>query len=106
MSNFLDQSGQIVGALRFALKSASTEIGAVEALALRPIAAAVAQVEADLLALLAARERDSGGLVGFLYADDREILARDGRAFIYAEPQTFTFNPDPGCVQVFARETP
>lgn len=106
MSDFLDQAGQIAGALRFALRSAITEVGAVEALALRPAAAAAAQLEADLLALLAARERDKPRQVGFLYSDDREILERDGRAFIYAEPQTFTVNTDPGCVQVFARETP
>lgn len=106
MSDFFTQAGQIAGALRFALKSAITEVGAVEALALRPLSAAAAQLEADLLDLLAARERDKPRQVGLLYADDREILARDGRAFIYAEPQTFTVNQDPGCVPVFSRKTP
>lgn len=104
MSDFLAQAGQIAGALRFALKSAITEVGAVEALALRPMSAAAAQLEADLLTLLAAQARDKPRQVGFLYADDREILERDGRAFIYAEPQTFTVNTDPGCVPVFLRE--
>lgn len=107
MSDFLTQAGQIAGALRFALSSASAETGAVGALAIRPLAIAAAKLEADLLALLAAKSRDDEGQrVGFLYADDREILERDGRAFIYAEPQTFTVTTDPGCVPVFARETP
>lgn len=106
MSDFLNQAGQIAGALRFALKSAITEVGAVEALALRPLSATAAQLEEDLLALLAAQARDGSHRVGFLYADDREILERDGRAFIYAEPQTFTVNTDPGCAPVFARTTP
>ena len=104
MSDFLNQAGQIAGALRFALRSAITEVGAVEALALRPMAAAAAQLEADLLALLAAQERDKPRQVGFMYADDQAQLQSVGRGFVYLERQTFTVSRDPGCIPVFTRE--
>jgi hypothetical protein len=104
MSDFLNQAGQIAGALRFALKSAITEVGAVEALALRPLSATAAQLEADLLALLAAQERDKPRQVGFMYADDAAQLPVVGRAFVYLERQAFTVSQDPGCTPVFTRE--
>lgn len=104
MSDFLNQAGQIAGALRFAIRSAITEVGAVEALALRPMAATAAHLEADLLALLAAQDRDKPRQVGFMYADDEAQLHGAGRGFVYLERQTFTVSQDPGCIPVFTRE--
>lgn len=104
MSDFLTQAGQIAGALRFALSSASAETGAVGALAIRPLAITAAKLEADLLALLSAMERDKPRQVGFMYADDQAQLQTVGRGFVYLERQTFTTHPDPGCIPVFTRE--
>ncbi|HOU64487.1 MAG TPA: hypothetical protein PK861_00445 [Thermomonas sp.] len=101
MSEFIEEAAHAADCTVRALRLALSKSGPVEALLILPMIEAAAKIVQQADALKAAMQQ-APQPVGFLYRDDREALARDGRAFIYAERQTFTVDPDPGCVPVLA----